>query len=596
VQIADLTASIKFDADTKGLEQVTEGTKQAGAGTVAMGSLIATGVTKLAELGAAAVKAAAAFAIDLVTGFAEAGDAIAKTSKQLGVNAQELQRLDFAFKIGGASSASFTKATRALTLGLADAELKGTGPVVEGLELLGLEAEALTGLGLEDKMALLSDAFGDLGEGADASAAGMKLFGARAGAELVPGLLQGRDVMAALGDEAEGLGGVLGGESLESAEELTDSFLRMETFIAGVKNQIGGQLAPKVTEIIDRIVAWTQENDELLTQDLPEMLDAVIEGLSVLIPWIIDVAVETKNFFNEIAQLDSRLEADLGPVWGGFKLAIEGALNPLRVLIDLVLGTVAAVGKAVDKLASMSGALGKVGQAIQKLPGLGDDGGDVPATNVRGFAGGLVDPKTGKPGKVRRTVKTSASMSSEALAKISNDPTVSDTSRAKAKALIGVASSREVQSAAMLAQAKATIDTVNNAGKVAAAKERAQRRADSAAARGKKKGGKGGKGKKKASTGIPELDAILKDEAGGSSSGGGFAGAGGGGSSQPGTTINRIDQSFNAPTTITVEIPGANLDTSNPVAVAEQIAGALALELAKRDRRAADHFRSGIKV
>ena len=95
-------------------------------------------------------------------------------------------------------------------------------------------------------------------------------------------------------------------------------------------------------------------------------------------------------------------------------------------------------------------------------------------------------------------------------------------------------------------------------------------------------------------TGIPELDAALAADA---EDGATFGGAGGGAKAGSGTTINRIDQSFNAPTRVEVTLNGADIPEGlDPETLASRIGEAVALQLGNRDREAAEHFRSVVSI
>ena len=94
---------------------------------------------KFAALGVAGIGVAGlAIGAKLVGNFLTAADAIGKMSTRTGVGVEELQELDFALQRGGSSVAAFEKGIQDFTKGLSEAVEKGTGPVKEGLDLVGL--------------------------------------------------------------------------------------------------------------------------------------------------------------------------------------------------------------------------------------------------------------------------------------------------------------------------------------------------------------------------------------------------------------------------------------------------------------------------
>ena len=152
-----------------------------------------------------------------------------------------------------------------------------------------------------------------------------------------------------MGDEAERLGVVMGEDALGASEEFLDAQTNLDAVLTGLKNTVGVALLPLFERAIESITAWIQENDQFVEQDLPEIIAGIGEALAVFIPWVIDVAVETKNLFTEIKQLDERLTEDYGPAWEFVKVAVEAAITPFGLVITVVEKIIEVVGAAVDK-------------------------------------------------------------------------------------------------------------------------------------------------------------------------------------------------------------------------------------------------------
>lgn len=607
--VRELVAKLGYEVDSSGLDEWNAGTdeakKQTGeledsiseteVATVALGSALGAGITKVAEMGAQAAIAAGKFAVDLVTGFADFGDEVAKTAGKLDVSVEGLQRLRFAAQRSGASTAALDKSIKQLQIGLVDARDKGTGPAIEGLDLLGLTLEDLEGLDVEQQFGLIADAMGEVETKAERTAAAAKLLGSRAGVDLKVLLAQGSEGISELGDRAEELGGVLDGEAARSAENLADSFLDLDVLTDGLKNRIGSALAPAVTDAINEFTNWIAENDDLIRQDLPEFLELVIEAARTFLPVLIDVAVETKNLFTEIKQLDERLTEDLGPAWTMIKEAVIAVSNPLGFLIGLI-------DKAIDKIDELADSAGVIGDVAKSIQGLVGD--DTPRQSFRGLGEGQIQTAAGPGGGgVEATARAAAaqkskkqlagitkSTRSDELQKLIADPNTSAAVKTKATAFLP---GRVLAEATVVAQAEAT---ANEQKRDAAERRRLNRegaRAANAAKAARARGGPGGgkkSGKKSAGKDEPTLDELI-----GLGVSGARSPSGGGAGPLAGAQITRIDASFNAPTEINVTISAADAAGLSPDELGDMVAERLDEQLQRRNRRAFDHYQESVR-
>ena len=89
----------------------------------------------------AAAAAAAAFTV-MVKGALAAADTLGDTAAQLGLTAEALQELQFAFRQTGVSSEEFVQAMTIFSDNLAQATAK-TGPLADVIKRWGLDAKAL---------------------------------------------------------------------------------------------------------------------------------------------------------------------------------------------------------------------------------------------------------------------------------------------------------------------------------------------------------------------------------------------------------------------------------------------------------------------
>ncbi len=316
----------------------------------------------IGRVGAVAATAAAGAAVGLfklAEASAETANKTAKASKALGIASDGLQKLEFAAsRATTATSEQLHKGIAALTVGLEDAAVKGTGPVAEGLDAIGLSAADLLDKDIETQFGVLADAMAKIPNQADRSAASMKLFGRRAGLELKPLLDEGSRGLKAYGAEAQRLGLVLDRKALAASEDFVDSLSDTKQTLAAVVRDIGIAAVPAFKDASDGIREWTVENRELIDQDLPEVLASVASGIGA----IVSVTAEAVRMFVELKQ---------GAVALAESLAVFEESEQLRVARDPRTGkrlsaeTIAASQSVtgVRGVGGIAGAQGEAGRA-----------------------------------------------------------------------------------------------------------------------------------------------------------------------------------------------------------------------------------------
>lgn len=298
-----------------------------------------------AIIGAAAGGAAIGI-FKLVESTATAGDEIAKTSKGLGIAANELQRLRFAAERSGGTAQGMTRALRTFTVGLQDAATKGTGPVAEGLDAIGLSFADLQGRGVEQQFGIIAEALKGVEDATERSAISMKLFGSRGGAALAPLLNEGRAGIKALGDEAERLGIVMGEDALRASEKFADDMLDLKGVILGLTRDVAGGLIPEFSAGIAKVREWIVVNREFIAGKVREYLDRILEVLTDLLPLFKASGQVTIT----LAEAASKLAEAVGPT--GLVAAFIALRLAMTGLPGLIAGVSVAVGIALGGLIS----------------------------------------------------------------------------------------------------------------------------------------------------------------------------------------------------------------------------------------------------
>jgi hypothetical protein len=538
ITVDQLVAELGYEIDTKDLARFKEGTDSAGVSTVAMGSLVAKAGEKIAAMGVQAAKAALVFTKELVTGFVEAGDQIGKTARQIGVSTDDLQGLTFAAKRSGVQVKSMEKGLKLLQVGMFDASTKGVGPFQEGIDALGISITSLEGLTTTEQLAVFADELNKVGSEAERTGIASKLFGARAGPELKTLLEGGSAGILELQERARELGGIIPEEGIANAEKLADTFTDLDTQMMGMKNTIGGALAPVVDEMVGELIEWIDNNRDFIDQDLPIIIRDAADAARELLPKMVAAAKSVSDMVGAVVQLEEKT--------GILGRTVDFLQAPFNA-VNFILKKTRDLGfEIVDFILTLT----------QKIPLFADSAKELQNT-LRIFRDS--DTKVELSAETKKEIAVTEKRFKEQAEK----------DKAGEKTIGGLAESeaRSFRGGARLAPARSRVrvlaEKIENKSKLSRAEKKEARALGLDVPRGK--GGRGGGrgGKKKDATILDMLG--IKDP--GSGLGTATAPSGGGASPLAGANFTTIDQSLN------VRIEGITVQ-GDPTTAAGVVAGA----------------------
>jgi len=216
----------------------------------------------LGSLKKAAVAAGAAFvafkAISAIKGVVDdvraMGDEIDKTSRQIGIGAEALQELRFAGGLAGASSAEVSTSLKKLQKNAFEAA-RGTKTMVDDFAKLGINVKDANGnlKSGEQLINEVADGMQGLSNDTERAALAQTVMG-RAGAKLVPLLVQGSEGINKMRLEARELGGVMDQELIDATAKLTDDQARLGQAWQGLKNGIAKEVIPIFLKVVNAMI------------------------------------------------------------------------------------------------------------------------------------------------------------------------------------------------------------------------------------------------------------------------------------------------------------------------------------------------------
>ena len=194
---------------------------------------------------AAAAKGANA-AAGAVIDFAEAGDEIAKTAKKIGSSVEDIQLVRFALSEGGIAATEADAAIAKLNIRLAEAAAD-TGPAVDALRDLNLEAEDLQAMPLPERLATIADAIDNMSTHGEKSVAVVALM-EEGGQHLLSAFEGGGDEIRKSAGALKEIGVVSGATARES-EKLIDSVGRTKSHFSALKAEVLAPMVPVLTGV-----------------------------------------------------------------------------------------------------------------------------------------------------------------------------------------------------------------------------------------------------------------------------------------------------------------------------------------------------------
>ena len=271
----------------------------------------------------------------LIKSSLNATDSLAKTASKIGTTTEALSALRYAADITGVATTTMDMALQRFTRRTAEAA-KGTGEAKGAIRELGINAQQLNNMPLDQRMLVLADAFSNVQNESDRLRLAFKLFDSE-GAALVNTLSLGREGLAELLGEAKALGVVMSSDAAQGVEDASDALTRLKAITKGLKDQFVAALAPAVeslttefTEFFKKI-ADGEGGVELFAQNMAiSFLDATLVVVESLDTIVTNVGKSFQFFKEKITQFKKWASAtDLK----GFRKEAEIAKKALQDLI-----------------------------------------------------------------------------------------------------------------------------------------------------------------------------------------------------------------------------------------------------------------------
>ena len=214
--------------------------------------VMAKGLKSIAKIGIVAVAGLGY----LVKSSLTLSDSLVKTSAKIGTTADALAGLRFAAELTGVETRTLDMAMQRFTRRTAEAA-KGTGEAKGAIKELGIDAQKLNKMPLDERMLVLADAFSNVENESDRLRLSFKLFDSE-GAALVNTLALGRDGLKEMLGEAKALGLGLSVDAAKGVEAANDEFTKLKLLFRGITRQVSAALAPALKVLTERFTDFVK--------------------------------------------------------------------------------------------------------------------------------------------------------------------------------------------------------------------------------------------------------------------------------------------------------------------------------------------------
>jgi hypothetical protein len=320
-------------------------------------------VAKGAAIATAAIGALGGAVFSVTKSFVDWADDIGDSAEALGMSTQALQTWQFAAATVGVGGSKMTASIARFSKAIMD----GGDATAETLDKLGLSAEKMKKLGLDDQLAVTAEAFKGY-QGADKAAIAMKLFG-KSGYQLAGILSKGKQGLDEFRKAGEKTGAILDDAGAKKAGDAAAALDMFGITMVGLRNTIAIQFVPTLQRLSEKFTKLIENNGPQI-QAFATMFAEKIE--KNVVPALVKFIDKMPAIIDDLASLGSKL----GSVISFLAETVGGFDNLVIAMAALKFTpTIIAFGKLASSLYALAPAwiagLGPVAWVGAAIAGIG---------------------------------------------------------------------------------------------------------------------------------------------------------------------------------------------------------------------------------
>jgi hypothetical protein len=325
---------------------------------------------------------------DLGVSTIKTADEIAKTSKQLGINAEAFQEFAWAVGLGGASEQDLSSGLQQLNKQM-EAATAGNSKAQKAFKSLGISMDEVKSMNTEEMFVRISDALSQVDDVTAKTKTTMDLFGG-SGVKLAEAIKGGSAALDEMRKEARESGYVLSNDELERAEEAADNYERAMMQVKGALRAVGVEVMPMINKGLLKFVDLVRENKDEIRSFVKGLGDGlrfaikIIRGVRDAFSAASEIITGGLEWWkNDIIQYGQTCVRIAEAIGHGFVVAKDWIVEAFGIAYDAVSGFFTSVGEWWDGvLDDASEAIDGIKEYFSNLPSAIMDEFDALATSL----------------------------------------------------------------------------------------------------------------------------------------------------------------------------------------------------------------------
>jgi hypothetical protein len=302
-------------------------------------------------------------------------EAVAQTrilAERIGMGAEAFGKLGYAARLAHVDQDSLAMSLGQMNKRLAEVAIEGSGPAADALKRFGLSARGLTQMGTEQAFGKLVGVLASIQNPMERANVAMDLFG-KSGQGVINIAAMGAGKLAELGLDAGRLGIALNAIDAAKVEEADQAMIRLSAAGAGFYNLLAVQVAPIMTELIDRYLEWGYAGTKS-NSFVSRSMEWVVKGVGFAIDAVNVLKTAFHSVESTMAQMVSYLLSGVEAIVKGFAYLFEKITGSKLELSNTLADLATAFQKvAVAELDAADAAWKNVGAGQAVAHNLVDD-------------------------------------------------------------------------------------------------------------------------------------------------------------------------------------------------------------------------------
>ena len=319
-----------------------------------MGKTLAAGAVGFAKWAAAGAAAGAALSVGLLTRYtaaqAEMAQQIDNTSSAIGVSAQRLQELQYAFSRVGIDADATGDLLKDVADKIGDAYQNGGGEAKDAIDALGLSLDRLIGMSPDEQLLAIAEALRDLPQ---ASQVNIMESLASDASLLLPLLRDNAAGLRELTAEAEEFGAIISQDEIDNLLATNRALDRIQGRLQGLRNRLVSDVSPAVNGLADSFDDLLADNPRLI-DDLSQVFQGLIQQTQRWIEYVVTNRERVGAALQSLIDTAQFLGNAFVSAFRGIQTAATGVLTVVASVVSGVMTQIDVVAQGLNRLGLVS--------------------------------------------------------------------------------------------------------------------------------------------------------------------------------------------------------------------------------------------------